>query len=144
MASLKKSIVIKAPADRIFRFMNEPENLPGIWPSMIEVKDVHILDNGGASFHFVYSIAGIRLESYSEDTEFVLNQRTVSKSSGGVESKVTLVYTPVSNGTEVTLESEYKIPVPVIGKLAEGVMVKMTEQETEVLLANLKTRMEEV
>ena len=142
MAKLTKSILIDAPVDKIFAYMNDPYNLPEFWPSMLEVKDVKTLANGGASFKFVYKLVGIRLEAFSDDNEYILNQRTVSKTSEGMEGWTTFVYEIKGKGTKVTLEAEYKVPVPVIGRMAEAVIIKMSEQESETLLANLKARME--
>jgi uncharacterized membrane protein len=142
MAKSAKHIVINAPVEKIFAYMNDPDNLLSIYPSMLEVKDVQLLPNGGASFKFVYKVAGIHMEGFSEDTEFELNQRTVSKVSGGFEGWVTLVYEAAGQGTKVTLESGYLFPVPLVGKLAETVLIKLNEQENEAVLANLKVRME--
>ena len=142
MATLRKSIVVHAPVEKIFAYMNDPNNLPEIWPSMVEVKDAKSLPNGGVWFKFFYKMAGIRLEAISEDTEFVLNQRTVSKTIGGIDGLTTLTYETVQGGTRVTLEMEYSVPIPVVGKLAEAVILKLNDQEGDTLLANLKTRME--
>jgi carbon monoxide dehydrogenase subunit G len=38
MAKLNKSILIAAPAEKIFAYMNDPKNLTEIWPSMQEIK----------------------------------------------------------------------------------------------------------
>jgi uncharacterized membrane protein len=142
MAKLSKSILINAPVEKIFDYMNDPTNMPEIWPSMVEVSNVKELPNGGVCFNFVYKMAGVRLEGVSEDTEWVRNQRTVSKSSGGIDAVATLIYEPTEAGTRVTVEDEYRVPIPVVGKLAESVITRMNEHEAEVLLANLKTRME--
>jgi hypothetical protein len=40
------------------------------------------------------------------------------------------------------VEVEYTVPVPLLGKMAEAVIVKLNENEMNVLLANLKARME--
>ena len=40
------------------------------------------------------------------------------------------------------VEIEYTVPMPVLGKLAEAVVLKQNEQEAEILLANLKNRLE--
>ena len=87
-------------------------------------------------------MAGIHLEGTSEDTEYIPNQRIVSKSKGGVESTQTWMFQPEGDETKVTFEVEYTVPIPVLGKLAEAIIVKMNEHEGEVILANLKTRME--
>jgi uncharacterized membrane protein len=142
MAKFQKSIVIEAPVDKVFDFMDDPNNLPQIWPSMVEVKDVGRAPSGGAMFRYVYKMAGFRLEGISEDTEYVKNVRTVSKTSGGVDATATLLYEAAGQGTRVTVIDEYKVPVPMVGKLAESIIVRMNEQEAETLLANLKIRME--
>jgi uncharacterized membrane protein len=142
MANLQKSIMINAPVDKVFAFMNTPQNLPEIWPSMIEVKDVIPATGGGFNFGWVYKMAGLHIDGASETIEYVVNQRAVTKSTKGIESKFTWVYEPVDNGTKLTVDIEYTVPVPVLGKLAEAIIVKQNEHEAEILLDNLKNRME--
>ena len=142
MAKTVNSITIKAPVEKVFDYLSEPTNLPEIWPSLVEVKDVQKLPSGGTRNRWVYKMAGIRLEGTSEETECVPNQRLVSKTKGGVESTQTWMFQPEADGTKVTFEVEYTVPIPVLGKLAEAIIVKMNEHETELILANLKARME--
>jgi len=142
MAKTVKSITINAPVEKVFDYISEPTNLPEIWPSLVEVKDVQKLPSGGTRNRWVYKMAGIRLEGTSEETEYVPNQRIVSKTKGGVESTQTWMFQPEAGGTKVTLEVEYTVPIPVLGKLAEAIIVKMNEHEGELILANLKARME--
>jgi len=142
MATLTKSILINAPAEKIFAYIADPVSLLEIWPSMVDARDVQTLPNGGNKFKWTYKMAGIRLEGISEDIEFVPPRKTVSKTTGGIEGTVAWLIEPTPAGTKVTVEDEYIVPLPVIGKLAEAVIVKLNEHEAEVLLANLKTRME--
>ena len=142
MASVKKSITISAPAEKVFGYISEPANLPEFWPSLVEVRDVRRLPNGGTTNRWVYKMAGIRLEGTSDDVEYVANERLVSKTTGGTDSTQTWMLQPEAGGTKVTFEIEYTVPVPVLGKLAEAVIVKMNEREGDLVLANLKARME--
>ena len=144
MVKTVKTITIKAPVEKVFDYISEPTNLPEIWPSLVEIKDVQKLPSGGTRDRWVYKMAGIRLEgtSESEDAECIPNQRFVSKTKGGVESTQTWMFQPEAGGTKVTLEVEYTVPIPVLGKLAEAIIVKMNEHEGELILANLKARME--
>jgi uncharacterized membrane protein len=142
MAKLQRSITIHAPVDKVFTFMNDPRNLPDIWPSMIDVRDVTPAAGGGYNFGWVYKMAGIRFEGASETTEYVVNQRTVTKSTKGIDSRFTWVYETVNKDTKLTVDIEYTVPVPVLGKLAESVIIKQNEHEAEILLDNLKNRME--
>ena len=59
-----------------------------------------------------------------------------------MKSTQTWTFQPEANGTKVTFEVEYTVPVPVLGKLAEAVIVKMNKHEGDLLLANLKAQME--
>jgi len=142
MAKVEKAITINAPVEKVCGYINEPTNLPEIWPSMVEVKDVQRLPNGGTSFRWVYKMAGMRFEGTTEDTEYVPNQRVVSKSTGGIESTFTWTFQPEDGGTKLTVEVEYTVPIPLLGKLAEAFIVKQNEREAELLLANLKAKME--
>ena len=142
MSKVEKTITINAPIEKVFGYVEEPTNLPEIWPSLVEAKDVQRLPNGGTSFRWVYKMAGVRFEGTSEDTDYVANQRVVSKTKGGIESTVTWTFQPEAGGTKVTYEAEYTVPIPLLGKLAESFIVKQNEGEAELILANLKARME--
>lgn len=87
-------------------------------------------------------MAGMRSEGTSEDAEYVANQRLVSRTKGGADSTQTWMLQPEAGGTKVTFEIQYTVPVPVLGKLAEAIIVKMNEHEGGLVLANLKPRME--
>lgn len=142
MAKVERTITINAPVEKVFAYIDEPTNLPEIWPSMVEAKDVQRLPSGGNKFRWVYKMAGMRLEGTSETTEYVANQRTVSKTKGGIESTVTWIFQPEAGGTRVTFEAAYTVPIPLLGKLAEAFIVKVNEHEAELIVANLKARME--
>jgi uncharacterized membrane protein len=142
MAKITKSITINAPVEKVYAFMSGPTNLPEIWPSMIEVKDVQPSPAGGYNFGWVYKMAGMRFEGASETTESITNRRTVTKSTKGIQSTFVWMYEPEDGGTKLTVEAEYVVPVPLLGKLAEAFIVKQNEHEADVLLANLKARME--
>jgi len=142
MATVNKSITIHAPIEKVFKYTTDQTNLPEIWPSLVENKVVERLPNGGTKAQFVYKMAGMRFEGISIDTEFIPNQRVVSKTEEGVESEMTWEYQSVGEATKVTFRAEYTVPIPLLGKLAEALIVKLNENEAETLLANLKARME--
>jgi uncharacterized membrane protein len=142
MAKITRSITINAPVEKVYAFMSEPTNLPEIWPSMVEVKDVQPSPAGGYNFSWVYKMAGMRFEGASETTESITNQRVVTKSTKGIGSTFVWMYEPEDGGTKLTLEVEYIVPIPLLGKLAEAFIVKQNEHEADVMLANLKARME--
>jgi hypothetical protein len=87
-------------------------------------------------------MAGIRFKGTSEDIDYITNQRVVSKTKGGIETTYTWTFQPKDGGTEMTVEIDWAVPLPVLGKLAEALIVKQQEREFAVVLANLKDRME--
>ena len=142
MVKIAKSITINAPVEKVFDYMNDPTHMPEFWPSLVEVKDVRPSTTGGKDFGWVYKLAGMRFEGASESIEHVGNQRMVTKSTKGINTTFVWTYEPQNGGTKLTLEIEYTIPVPLLGKLAEGFIVNMNEREADTLLANLKARLE--
>ena len=141
MAKLTKSITINTPVEKVFGYVSQPTNLPEIWPSLIEVKDVKHLPDGKTTDRWTYKMAGMRLKGTTE-SEYVENKSVISKTEGGVKSTQTWTFEPADGGTKATFEVEYNIPIPVLGKLAEAIVVKMNDNEGDAIMANLKSRME--
>ena len=142
MAKITKSVTINAPVEKVYAFMSQPTNLPEVWPSMVEIKNVQPSPAGGYNWGWVYKMAGMRFDGASETTEYINNQRTVTKSTKGIESMFVWMYEPKDSGTKLTVEVEYTVPIPLLGKLAEAFIMKQNEHEADALLANLKARME--
>ena len=142
MEKVHKTIIIDAPLEQVYAYINVPTNLPEVWPSMVEAKDVEKLPNGGNRFRWVYKMAGMRFEGTNEDIDVVENQHVTGTTKGGIDSTVTWKTEAEGTGTKVSFIAEYSVPVPLVGKMAEKIIVKMNEKEAETLLANLKARME--
>ena len=141
MAKLTKSITINAPVEKVFGYVSDSTNLPEIWPSLMEMKDVKHLPDGKTTDSWTYKMAGMRLKGTTV-TEYVKNKSIISKTEGGVKSTQIWTFEPEDGGTKATFEVEYTVPIPVIGKLAEAIVVKMNDHEGDIIMANLKSRME--
>jgi len=140
--AVKKSTVVNAPVEKVFAYLDDPTHWPDFWPSLMAVDGVEALPNGGKMRHWVYKMAGLRLEGTQEDVERIENERIASKTRGGVESTQTWTMRPEGDGTEVAFTVEYTIPVPVMGKMAESVLVRMNDHEIDATMANLKALLE--
>lgn len=138
MKRIQKTIQIKAPAQRVFDYVTQPTNLPSIMPSMIEVSNVAPQPNGGRNFDWIYKMAGVRLKGHSKIEQHEPGKLAVVRTSGGIVSTWTWKFEGDGVGTRLTLDVEYMIPVPVLGKLAEAIVARMNERETELTLAHLK------
>jgi len=109
---------------------------------MEQIKEVGSLPSCGTSFKWVYKMAGMRIDGALDTVKFIANQRITTKSKSGIENTLPWNFQPEAGGTHVNLQVEYTVPVPVLGKLAEAVIIRQNDHEAEVLLANLKAKME--
>ncbi len=142
MATSLKSISINAPVEKVFAFVENPANIPDLWPSLLEAKNIVMMENGGYQYDWLYKMAGMKVEGSTKTVEYIKNEKIVDQTLKGVDSKFTWTFKPEQDITHVTLGVEYTIPVPVLGRLAESVFVRQNEKEGEILLQNLKERME--
>lgn len=142
MTTIERSIVIDAPVEQVFEYMTDPAHLPEIWPSLVEVKDVKPLPNGGHSWHWLYKMAGLRFEGDSETIELEPEKHLVSKATGQLPAKFDYRFEAEDGRTRIQVKTEYEIPEGVLAKFARPFILKLNEREADVFLANLKDRLE--
>jgi len=145
MVKITRRVTVNAPVEEVFAYLTDPSNLLEIWPSLLEVTDVQQLSEViGSSYRWVYKMAGMRFRGKSEVVEYVANEAVTVKDSG--EGKLEAVrrstFEPANGGTKLTWETEYRIPIPLLGRLAEAVIVKLTENEADAWNSNLKAGLE--
>jgi uncharacterized membrane protein len=143
MHKIQKMVDIKAPAQRVYDFLVQPQNLPGIWPSMVEVSNVVAGTGGASDFDWVYKMGGMQHRGHSKIEEAQPAKLLRSRSDGAIQSTFRWTFRGLDGAsTKLTCEIEYTIPMPVLGKLVESVVAKLNEREIETMLANLKDMME--
>lgn len=142
MAKIRKSVRLNAPVDQVFDYITHPENLPEIWPSMVEVSNVKRKSDGAHSFDWVYKMAGVRFKGHAESIEIETNARSVVKNERGIPSTFHWTFEGANGGTRVTMEVEYTIPGKLLDKLVAPLVERLNDREAESVLENLKTRLE--
>ena len=141
MAKIHKSIEIKAPLKEVFSYIQDPSTTPEWLVGMIEV---HNITGSGVGRHFdwTYKMAGVPLKGENTVTEEIPEKRLVVESKGGAESTWTFNLERRKDVTVLDLDIDYKIPVPVLGKLADKLLLRRNERETEMDLLNIKEKLE--
>jgi uncharacterized membrane protein len=143
MRKIQRTIDIKAPAQRVYDFLNTPANLPSIWPNLVSVSNVVDSAGGAHDFDWVFKMAGIPFQGHTKAEEAQAGRLARFRNEGGIPSTLVWTYTGLDgSGMRLTVEVEYTIPTPVIGKLAEALVARMNENDFDALLANLKDVME--
>lgn len=142
MYKIKKSILIDAPITKVYEFMADPANLPEIWPSMVEINNVRENSKGWSTYEWVYKMGGIKFNGESDTLQAVKNKHVTTVSTKGIQSRFDFDYSENNGKTEVTVEAEYSVPASVLSKITEQIIGKLNEHEADVMLSNLKARME--
>jgi uncharacterized protein YndB with AHSA1/START domain len=142
MKNAKSTIRIAVPVARVFDYLTHPENFLEIWPSMVEISKVQQKGDGGHAFDWQYKMAGMHLRGHSDTTKVEKNRYIETHNTGGIPSIFRWTFQGRDDTTDVTCDAEYEIPIPLLGRLGEAYLVKMNQRENEVVLANLKERLE--
>ena len=141
MVSLTKSVVVNAPADKVFAYVTEPTTMAEWLVSMVEARDV-IGSGEGQQYEWTYKMVGLQLRGQSTVVEHVPNEISVHQSIGSIGSSWTLGVEPHGEGTSLTVEVEYSIPIPVLGKMAERFRLQRDARDLEQSLTNVKEMLE--
>jgi uncharacterized protein YndB with AHSA1/START domain len=142
MATLTRSTTVNAPVDRVFDFALD---LGRLWMMEdVTLTDVEIKPDGvGTSARLHSHVLGFRVEGGVEYTEVVPGQRIVAQVHFFAEKPTwQFMFEAADGGTTVTVEAEWDVKVPLVGKPIERMMVKEHGPYVEAMLANLKTQVE--
>jgi len=140
--TVERSVLVQAPPEKVFGYLNDPHHLLEIWPSMIDVTNVEYLPEGGYRYHWLYKMAGVRFEGDSRTIEFEPNKHIVQKNTGDFVSTFDWKFIPENGYTKIWVKAEYEIPKQLLTKLAEPFILKLNEREADFVVANLKDRVE--
>jgi len=141
MPKINKSININAPVEKVFAYITDPMNILEWLVGVVEVTDV-TGSGAGQHYQWKYNMLGVPLRGETTVREHVPNERRVTEGRGGATSRWTLTLAPHEGGTKLDLEIDYTIPVPVLGKLAEQLVLKRNQREADLSMENIKERME--
>ena len=141
MAKVERSITVNTRVEKVYSYLRYPENQLEWLPSVTDIQDVHGY-GVGQRFRWSYKMMGLSLNGVGEVIEDIPNQRCVIKTTGGILSTWTWTFEPEAGGTHLNLVVEYTIPVPVLGKVGEWLVLRQNEREADLAMANLKDKLE--
>jgi uncharacterized membrane protein len=145
MKLITRDIQVNTPVDRVFDFLADPNNLPEIWPNVIEVKNLKkTKTNNGYIFNWSYKMSGLLFEGKCETLEHTHNEMLAFQSTKGLDATVFWKFQPAATATHLTLRFEYEIPSSLLRRIKDEIIVHENENENEVdaMLKNIKSRLE--
>lgn len=111
---VRQEVSVNAPVEQAFAYLNNPENSLALVPSLVEVKEIASLENGGHRLRFVaLGRGGKRCEWESEQTERVPNRLVVIHArTAGMRTIATRRFEQTPTGTRLEAEVEYRVELP--------------------------------
>jgi len=146
MGHLKQSIHIDAPADRVWRYTEDPHHWATFMAGMSD-PDKIVGDIGvGQLVEFDTSMAGVTLHEIVrtvEQQQDSTGRHWRGELKGGTSGWMTMDFKPEDGGSLVTQEMEYTVPGSLLGKIADRLVIeRMMEHDMLHSLENLKLLME--
>jgi uncharacterized protein YndB with AHSA1/START domain len=142
MATLTRSVVIDAPVEKAFDYALDIRNLwalPDVGLANVVLKPEGV----GSSARIFTHLLGFHIEMGLEYTEVVRPERIVAKVTSFTEKPTwTFTFEPVDDGVRFTVQGEWHVGVPAVGKPMEGLMVREHKEFVETMLTNVKTGVE--
>jgi len=142
MISVSDSVLIDAPVERVYEYMDDPHNHEEVTPSITDVRNVERLKNGGKRLEHTYKMAGIGVDGELEEVEHKENELMRFEMRGELEGEIKLGFEEEDGGTRLTYTAEYNIPGRVLEKLVEPFVRRYNKRELRTTLENVKTRLE--
>jgi uncharacterized membrane protein len=139
MPKLMKAVTVKKPVHEVFQYVDEPKHLPEIWPSLFEVKSIQA--KPVRTFDWLYNFAGKRFAGKTETIEHVMDKKIVEQAKGDIESTFIWKFQAENGFTRLAFEADYELPKGIEAKF-EKFMIKRNDLEADLMLKNLKARLE--
>ncbi len=141
MVKVNESIVINATVEKVYDYLVDQMNQVHWMPSLVDIWDISEAGEG-QKFKWKYKMSGVMLEGETAVIEKVPNKRIGTKTKGAVSSEWLLVFNATDEGTSLEMNIDYTVPIPVLGKVAERIILKRNEREAVSALENIKEIME--
>ena len=141
MPSYENSIAIDAGLSDVFAYVNEPKKFPDWVHGMIDVRNV-IGSGEGQQYEWTFKMVGMQFRGQSVAVNYIPDECAAYQSIGMIESIWTNIVEPLDRETKLIIKVEYSIPTPVLGKLAEAIMLRRNRRGLDATLLNAKEVLE--
>lgn len=137
MATIERTFSVKAPPERAFDFLADHANDPQWLPGLVEARN---FTGEGADYRWemTYKMAGMSFNVSGRILEHDPPRRHVVETRSGMVSAWDWTLEAEGDGTRISLRMEYTVPVAVLGKLAEKLLLRQNEKAADEGLVNLQ------
>ncbi len=142
MVTVSESIYIHASPATVFNYLDDPYNHVEVTPSLVEVRNVKRLDNGGKRADHTYRMAGVSLDGEIIEMIHEAPTRLNFELQGQLDAEIDIGLSPERSGTRVSYAATYELPGRVLSRVAEPFVRRYNHRELRTALENLRDRLE--
>jgi carbon monoxide dehydrogenase subunit G len=137
MATIERSVVVKAPPEQVFAFLADHANDPQWLPGLVDSRN---FSGEGTDYQWelTYKMAGVSFNISGHVLEHDPPRRHVVETRGSIVTTWAWTLEPEGNGTRLLLQLDYTVPVAALGKLAEKLLLGQNEKLANEGAANLQ------
>jgi carbon monoxide dehydrogenase subunit G len=141
MSEIHKSATIEASVERVFDFVDDPQNMPSYVPNVQRVEDVQRSERRlGDSFRVIYKVLGITFDEKFTVSEYQRPNGSKSSFEGGMKGTFAWAFEREGLSTRVDVDVEYQLAGGPVGKAVDALLLERTNEKTiEQMLQNLRT-----
>jgi ligand-binding SRPBCC domain-containing protein len=145
MATIKRSIEINAPLEKVFDFVSTPDNWTRYVTSLIAVENLSdSVIKPETTFDWTYRMLGTDFRGKGKVLEYEKNKKFTMRMEGNFPITETYLFDGDDNKTTLTVEIVYELPGKLLGVLADKMVVeKLNIKEADTVLDKVKTLCEE-
>jgi len=139
MSEIHKNATIDAPADKVYEFVDNPENFPQYVPNVERVEDIKRSEGRiGDSFRVVYKVMGVTFDEKFTVTEHQPPHKAGSRFEGGMKGTFDWTFEPQGQQTKTTVVVRYELAGGALGKAVDALVLERTNEKTiEGMLQNM-------
>jgi uncharacterized membrane protein len=131
MGHISRSIHVEATPEQVFDLWANPERFPEWMVPATEVKDfTGTPGTVGFGWTTATTFAGRKMEAPMRIAAFERPRLLEMKSTGSMSGTVRGRLEPAAGGTDVTIESEYEVPLGFIGDAANKLFLEKSVAES--------------
>ncbi len=142
MPTIERVFHVRAPVEKVFALLADHSRDPEWLPGLVESRNFQG-QGVGATWEWTYRMAGITFQGTARVVEHEPPHRHVVETKGGAISTWAWTLEPEGEGTKIHLRLDYSVPVAVLGKVAEKILLSQNEKAADEGAANLKRILEE-
>src|SRR5919201_6138827 len=145
MSEIHRGATVEASIERVFDFVDDPENLRTYVPNVERVEDVQRTDKRiGDSFRVIYKVLAVTFDEKFTVIEYESPHRTVLTFEGGMKGKFAWTFEAEGPHTRVNVDVEYELAGGPLGKAVDRLLLERTNERTiDPMLQNMRKELTE-